>query len=97
MDLAALLAPVAEAHGQLLGELNQFQPSTLLAPLEQTLETALGAIGNALPVGDLADGLTAVLDRIRGVTGTLDAALDVAEPPSVGRSSSRWMRKKHHT
>jgi hypothetical protein len=83
MDVATLLAPVAEAHGALLGELDKFRPSTLLAPLEETLESALSALGEALPVGDfangLADGLNSVMDRIRSVTRTVDAALDVAE------------------
>lgn len=83
MDASALLAPVAEAHAALLGELDKFRPSALLAPLEETLESALSTLGDALPVGDfaqdLSDGLNSVMGRVRSVTRTVDAALDVAE------------------
>ncbi len=43
------------------------------------MTTALGALDEALPVGDLADGLSAMRARIRGFTATLDAALDIAD------------------
>jgi hypothetical protein len=79
LDLAALLAGASAAHAELLAEVERFRPSTLLQPLEETLESALQSLGQALPVGDLADGLTGALDRVRSFTRSLDSAMKVAE------------------
>lgn len=79
IDIAALLAEAAQAHAAVLAELERFRPSTLLQPLEATLERALQAVATALPVGDLAAGLDAALGRITGFTHTLTAALDLAD------------------
>lgn len=79
IDIAALLAEAAQAHAAVLAELERFRPSTLLQPLEATLENALQAVATALPVGDLAATLEAVLGRITGFSQTMTAALDVAD------------------
>ena len=79
LDPAPLMAEPTRVFNSLVAELEKLQPSTLLAPLEQAVEQALQQVGAALPVGDLADALQAVLDRVRAFTGTVTAALEIAE------------------
>ncbi len=79
LDPAPLMAEPSRVFNSLVAELEGLQPSTLLAPLEQAVEQALQQVGAALPVGDLAAALQAVLDRIRAFTSTVTAALEIAE------------------
>jgi hypothetical protein len=79
LDPAPLMAEPTRVFNSLVAELEKLQPSLLLAPLEQAVEQALQQVGAALPVGDLAAALQGVLDRIRAFTGTVTAALEVAE------------------
>lgn len=79
LDVAALLRPTGEAFDVVLNTLDSVRPSQLLAPLSDALQKAASAVESAVPIGDIAQAMNQALQRVRGFTATLDAALEVAE------------------
>jgi hypothetical protein len=78
LDVAPLLAPLADAHHALLAELQRFSADQLLAPVTQRLDQVRDGLLGALPTNVVTDALDQVIGRVRGLLQPVVASLDVA-------------------
>ena len=77
-----LLDPLIELHDQILQDLDGFQPSAIIVPINESLTGAVAQMTNAIPIEGIFDEIEDVindLQRILSTDGVADSILQIIQ------------------